>query len=62
MKAWEVLAIAVDGELVCRDCLKPGEETESFHDIGEHPDISVLFASDSTGDEVCGRCHHPLVE
>ena len=53
-KVWEVLAIAVDGELVCEDCADPGNERTAFSE--EVDGISPLFASDATGDEVCDRC------
>ena len=58
MEAWEVLAIAVDGEFVCENCLKPGAEHDSFYDKEGEQDEEMppLFASDATGDEVCGRC------
>jgi len=54
MKAWEVLAVAVDGELVCPDCAKGKDERKAFVEAVDG--ISPLFASDATGDEVCGRC------
>ena len=54
MKAWEVLAIAVDGELVCPDCTANKNERRAF--CAEVDDIAPLFASDATGDETCTRC------
>lgn len=32
MKAWEVIAIAVDGEFVCPDCTTTPEEEKAFED------------------------------
>jgi len=55
MKAWEVLAVQVDGEWVCEDCLEPGDETDSFNGTAVD-DMPPLFASDARGDEICGRC------
>ena len=54
MKAWEVLAITVNGELVCPDCTANKDERLAFCQAVE--DIAPLFASDATGDETCTRC------
>ncbi len=54
MKAWEVLAIQVDGELVCPDCTQNSDERRAFVEGVE--DMAPLFASDATGEETCGRC------
>jgi len=58
MKAWDVLAVAHDGELVCWGCMTP-EERRSANDKprpGDDEEISPLFASDVQGPETCGRC------
>ena len=55
MKAWTVLAIAHDGEMVCWDCMTP-EEILVAKDEKLSDEISPLFASDVEGPETCGRC------
>lgn len=60
MKAWEVIAIAIDGEFVCPDCTTTLEEEKAFED--EVEDMAPLFACDSTGEETCGRCGKSLRE
>jgi hypothetical protein len=60
MKAWEVLAIAVEGELVCSECTQTKEERKAFKDTVE--DMPPLFVSDADGTEVCGRCGNPIQE
>jgi len=62
MKAWTVLAIVKDGELICHECLQGKDENEAFHDKGDHPDIGVLFASNAEGDETCTRCNQSLTD
>jgi hypothetical protein len=60
MKAWEVLAITVDGELVCPDCAEGRDEHRAFVEAVD--DMAPLFASDATGDETCGRCGQKISE
>ena len=60
MKAWEVIAIAVDGELVCSECAQGFDERRAF--VEEVPDMAPLFASDANGEETCGRCGEKLRE
>lgn len=60
MKAWEVLAISVDGDLVCPDCTNTKEERKAFAATVE--DMTPLFASDANGTETCGRCGQPIKE
>lgn len=55
MKAWEVLAVAHDGELICFDCMTE-EEREVAEGIRVHDDITPLFAIKAHENEVCGRC------
>ena len=55
MNAWEVLAIARDGEMVCWGCMTK-EERACANDKLELDDVSPLFASDVTQEETCGRC------
>jgi hypothetical protein len=59
-KAWEVLAVSVDGEFVCEDCTQTKDERAAFRKTVEG--ISPLFVSDSDGTETCGRCHKNLSE
>ncbi len=63
MKAWDVLAIARDGEFVCWDCMTVQErayasadDDEGAAEWAEDNSVSVLFASDASGPETCGRC------
>ncbi len=60
MKAWEVIAITVDGELVCPECAQGRDEHKAF--VEEIPDMAPLFASDSNGEETCTRCGEKLRE
>ena len=55
MKAWEVLAVAHDGELVCWDCMNDHERAVA-QDKETDDEISPLFASSVEGEETCGRC------
>lgn len=55
MKAWEVLAIAKDGEYVCWDCMD-AHEHEVASDREQDDDISPLFASNVEQEETCDRC------
>jgi hypothetical protein len=58
MKAWEVIAVERDGELVCRDCCSD-EEKAVWDDSNMNNDaeISVVFASDELEEDACcGRC------
>lgn len=63
MKAWEVVAIARDGELVCYDCCSD-EEKAVWNDqnMNNDAEISVVFASDEgwQDDNCCGRCLRKL--
>lgn len=64
IKAWTVMGIVKDGEMVCEDCLNGQDEVDAFNDTGpQDSGIGVLFASDM-GDEpeVCTRCNRPLGE
>jgi hypothetical protein len=63
MKAWEVLGVVHDGELICEDCLVSTKEINAFYDRGE-PDnkYTPLFVSDANGDETCTRCGQLLSE
>jgi hypothetical protein len=58
LKAWEVIAITVDGEIVCRGCAKD-DEKKAFSEPVD--DIGVVFASDANDDETCTRCGERLV-
>ena len=63
MKAWTVLAVAHDGEMVCPDCYTPEERSfaRDEEDL-ECDDMSVVFASDEIDDnDVCGRCGEPIL-
>jgi len=55
MNAWEVLAIARNGEFVCWDCITK-EERACANDKLELDDVSPLFASNVEQEETCGRC------
>lgn len=55
MKAWEVLAIQHDGEIVCPDCYTAAEQA-CANDTGECDNMSPVFASDIEGPEYCSRC------
>ena len=62
MKAWTVVAIAHDGELVCFDCCSDTER-RVWQNQERVDDISVVFASDELEEgEVCGRCLEPLID
>lgn len=61
MKAWEVVAIARDGELVCRDCCDDAERRAWEDKEPGNPDITVVFASDEGWqNDCCGRCGNKL--
>jgi hypothetical protein len=55
MKAWEVIAVAHDGELVCPACYT--ELERAVVDGMEHGEVSVIFDSDPLEPgSTCGRC------
>jgi len=55
MKAWQVLAVAHNGELVCWNCMTDDEKAVA-RDEKEIDNISPFFASEVAQPEVCGRC------
>jgi len=60
VKAWEVVAVAHNGELVCPACYT--ELEQAVVDGMEHGEVSCIFASDELKpDEVCSRCGEPLM-
>lgn len=59
MKAWDVLAVATNGELVCWDCMTAHERAVA-NDKATDDDISPLFVSDVEQEEVCGRCNQVI--
>lgn len=60
MKAWTIVAVTHDGELVCCDCYTP-EEQRVADDKKTSDDISVIFANDECVDtDSCSRCGTPL--
>ena len=68
MKSYDVVAVAHDGELVCRACLKGHAERSVFFDWADAYEcaeddgyLSVVFAQDVEEGDVCGRCGGELV-
>ena len=62
MKAWEVIGIAHDGELVCWNCMTKEEEKVARDEVNDD-EITPVFASDENAlDECCSRCGNLLWE
>ena len=62
MKAWTVLGVIHDGEIVCWECMTKRERIVA-NDQAEDDDISPVFASDEGADyENCSRCGEWLWE
>ena len=55
MHAYDVLAIARDGEFVCWDCMTK-EERACANDDTSMDDVLPLFADNVEQQETCGRC------
>jgi uncharacterized Zn finger protein (UPF0148 family) len=65
VKAWEVIAVAHDGEIVCPDCYTDAERRvandASDENDDENEEITPVFASNEIEeDECCGRCGERL--
>ena len=59
-KSWEVLAIVVDGTLVCKRCLRGKDEIASFN--GESDMYAKLFFNEWKKNDLCGRCLWPILD
>ena len=62
MKAWTVLGVVHDGEIICWDCMTERERIVA-NDEATDDEITPLFASDEGADEeTCSRCGECLWE
>lgn len=69
MNASDVVAVAHDGELVCKSCLASHDERAVFYGWPDAEEcasrdgyLSAVFAGDVELDDICGRCLEPLLE
>ena len=62
MKAWTVIGVAHDGELICWDCMTDRERLVA-KDIDHDDEINPVFAiSEGAEHENCSRCGENLWE
>lgn len=60
MKAYEVVGIMNNGEVVCPACMTP-EENSVATDEGQVDEITPIFAGECEEDETCSRCGEKLL-
>jgi hypothetical protein len=65
--SYDVVAVAHNGEFVCKNCLKGKAERAVFYDEPKADEyakkdgcLSVVFESDLENADFCGRCHTEL--